>query len=142
VPPASCSVGEQIDSGKTVTEVEVDEKLTARRAAQEGFIECSFPTIAGKALPSRLGPLIPSPAHSALRPQHAGPLVAHAHSSLLRTSANRLSGRPPPGRRSTVLFMVTIQGPNVLFCVPNRTIGVPKQATPLLRDTNNAPFAP
>jgi hypothetical protein len=27
----------------------VDEKLTARRAAQQGFNDCSFPTIAGAA---------------------------------------------------------------------------------------------
>jgi hypothetical protein len=27
----------------------VDEKLTARRAAQQGFNDCSFPTIAGDA---------------------------------------------------------------------------------------------
>jgi len=32
-----------------VTEVEVDLKLTARRAAQPGFNDCSFPTIAGAA---------------------------------------------------------------------------------------------
>ena len=33
--------------GKTITEVEVDEYLTGRRAAQGGFVETSFPTIAG-----------------------------------------------------------------------------------------------
>ena len=36
-----------IASGKILTEVEIDEHLTAQRAAQEGFIEPSFPTIAG-----------------------------------------------------------------------------------------------
>lgn len=36
-----------IASGKTLSEVEIDEHLTAQRAAQEGFIEPSFPTIAG-----------------------------------------------------------------------------------------------
>lgn len=39
----------QISGGATITEVEVDEKLTARRAAQQGFNDCSFPTIAGDA---------------------------------------------------------------------------------------------
>jgi Xaa-Pro aminopeptidase len=38
---------EKIAGGATITEVEVDEKLTARRAAQQGFNDCSFPTIAG-----------------------------------------------------------------------------------------------
>ncbi|KAK9789963.1 hypothetical protein WJX73_006444 [Symbiochloris irregularis] len=33
--------------GRTITEVEVDEYLTGRRAAQAGFVETSFPTIAG-----------------------------------------------------------------------------------------------
>lgn len=37
----------EIASGKTVTEVEVDEQLTARRAAMPGFVEPSFSTIAG-----------------------------------------------------------------------------------------------
>lgn len=32
---------------RSVSEVEVDEKLTGYRAEQEGFLECSFPTIAG-----------------------------------------------------------------------------------------------
>ncbi|KAL4527940.1 hypothetical protein Ndes2526B_g07731 [Nannochloris sp. 'desiccata'] len=36
-----------ISSGKTLTECQIDEELTARRAAQAGFIELSFPTIAG-----------------------------------------------------------------------------------------------
>lgn len=36
-------------AGKTLTEVEIDEHLTARRAAQPGFVEPSFPTIAGEA---------------------------------------------------------------------------------------------
>lgn len=33
--------------GRTITEVEVDEYLTGRRVAQPGFVETSFPTIAG-----------------------------------------------------------------------------------------------
>jgi hypothetical protein len=37
----------QIAAGKTFTEVEVDELLTSRRAAQPGFVEPSFATIAG-----------------------------------------------------------------------------------------------
>ena len=37
----------QIAAGRTVTEVEVDEFLTGQRRAQEGFVEPSFPTIAG-----------------------------------------------------------------------------------------------
>ena len=41
------SSSSQIASGATVSEVEVDEKLTARRKAQPGFNDCSFPTIAG-----------------------------------------------------------------------------------------------
>jgi Xaa-Pro aminopeptidase len=36
-----------IESGVTLTECEIDTELTARRAAQAGFIELSFPTIAG-----------------------------------------------------------------------------------------------
>lgn len=39
-----------IASGKTFTEVEVDELLTSRRAAQPGFVEPSFVTIAGASL--------------------------------------------------------------------------------------------
>jgi Xaa-Pro aminopeptidase len=38
----------QVAAGKSFTEVEVDEELTKRRAEQEGFIEASFPTIAGE----------------------------------------------------------------------------------------------
>ena len=34
-------------AGQTITEVEVDEYLTGRRADQGGFVETSFPTIAG-----------------------------------------------------------------------------------------------
>lgn len=34
-------------NGKTITEVQVDEYLTGKRAQQQGFIETSFPTIAG-----------------------------------------------------------------------------------------------
>lgn len=41
-------------AGKTLTEVEIDEHLTAQRAAQPGFIEPSFPTIAGEPLASRV----------------------------------------------------------------------------------------
>jgi Xaa-Pro aminopeptidase len=37
----------QIAAGRTLTEVDVDDFLTGRRAAQGGFIEPSFPTIAG-----------------------------------------------------------------------------------------------
>jgi len=36
-----------VEEGKSVTEVEIHERLTAYRAAQPGFIEVSFPTIAG-----------------------------------------------------------------------------------------------
>jgi Xaa-Pro aminopeptidase len=36
-----------IASGTSLTECQIDEELTARRAAQAGFIELSFPTIAG-----------------------------------------------------------------------------------------------
>ncbi len=35
-----------------MSEVEIDKELTGRRAAKPGFVECSFPTIAG-ALPPR-----------------------------------------------------------------------------------------
>ncbi|CAL8465329.1 g4864 [Coccomyxa elongata] len=38
---------QEIAAGRTLTEVDVDEFLTGRRAAQGGFIEPSFPTIAG-----------------------------------------------------------------------------------------------
>ena len=37
----------QIGAGHVMTEVEVDEELQARRKAQPGYIEASFPTIAG-----------------------------------------------------------------------------------------------
>lgn len=37
----------EISSGRSVSEVEIDEVLTAFRAEQRGFVECSFPTIAG-----------------------------------------------------------------------------------------------
>jgi hypothetical protein len=37
----------QVSSGGTLTEVEVDLELTGRRRQQAGFIEPSFPTIAG-----------------------------------------------------------------------------------------------
>lgn len=40
-------------SGKTLTEVEVDLQLTGLRAAQEGFLEPSFATIAGGCMFSR-----------------------------------------------------------------------------------------
>jgi Xaa-Pro aminopeptidase len=36
-----------VNEGRAVSEVEIDEKLTACRAAQPGFLEVSFPTIAG-----------------------------------------------------------------------------------------------
>eukprot|EP00798_Chlamydomonas_sp_ICE-L_P001672 gene1672-33066_t len=42
-----CWIEEEMAAGKVITEVEVDLALTARRAAQPGFIELSFPTIAG-----------------------------------------------------------------------------------------------
>ncbi|KAL4428500.1 hypothetical protein ABPG75_002589 [Micractinium tetrahymenae] len=42
-----CWLEKTIASGKPLSEVEVDEELTARRAAQPGFVEPSFPTIAG-----------------------------------------------------------------------------------------------
>ncbi|KAI8470117.1 MAG: hypothetical protein J3K34DRAFT_459008 [Monoraphidium minutum] len=38
---------EEVASGRTLTEVEVDLQLTGRRRQQAGFIEPSFPTIAG-----------------------------------------------------------------------------------------------
>ena len=38
----------QIAAGRTVSEVEVDEFLTGQRRSQPGFIEPSFPTIAGE----------------------------------------------------------------------------------------------
>jgi Xaa-Pro aminopeptidase len=37
----------EIASGRAVSEVEIDTVLTGFRAEQEGFVECSFPTIAG-----------------------------------------------------------------------------------------------
>jgi Xaa-Pro aminopeptidase len=37
----------QVASGRVFTEVEVDLELTGRRKQQQGFIEPSFPTIAG-----------------------------------------------------------------------------------------------
>lgn len=37
----------QIGSGATLSEVEVDLELTGRRKQQQGFVEPSFPTIAG-----------------------------------------------------------------------------------------------
>lgn len=36
-----------VEDGRPVSEVEIDEKLTACRARQPGFLEVSFPTIAG-----------------------------------------------------------------------------------------------
>lgn len=36
-----------VEQGKSVSEVEIDEVLTGCRAEQPGFLECSFPTIAG-----------------------------------------------------------------------------------------------
>lgn len=43
----TCSPALNLRAGRMLTEVEVDEELTARRAAQPGFVEPSFPTIAG-----------------------------------------------------------------------------------------------
>lgn len=40
-------IEKEIAGGAVLKETDVDEQLTARRAAQEGFIELSFPTIAG-----------------------------------------------------------------------------------------------
>lgn len=37
----------QVGSGGTLSEVEVDLELTGRRRQQQGFVEPSFPTIAG-----------------------------------------------------------------------------------------------
>jgi Xaa-Pro aminopeptidase len=43
-----CMLEREISSGrKTMTECDIDERLTALRAAQSGFVEPSFPTIAG-----------------------------------------------------------------------------------------------
>lgn len=49
VPLAEKLSARQVGAGQTVTEVEVDEYLTAQRRAQSGFVELSFPTIAGQA---------------------------------------------------------------------------------------------
>jgi Xaa-Pro aminopeptidase len=38
---------EIVEKGRSVSEVEIDEVLTGYRAEQPGFLECSFPTIAG-----------------------------------------------------------------------------------------------
>jgi Xaa-Pro aminopeptidase len=38
---------EIVEKGRSVSEVEIDEILTGYRAEQPGFLECSFPTIAG-----------------------------------------------------------------------------------------------
>jgi Xaa-Pro aminopeptidase len=37
----------EISAGRSVSEVEIDRVLTGFRAQQKGFVECSFPTIAG-----------------------------------------------------------------------------------------------
>lgn len=42
-----CFVEKEVAAGKTFTEVQIDEELTARRKAQEGYVETSFSTIAG-----------------------------------------------------------------------------------------------
>lgn len=42
-----CWLEKTIASGTTITEVEVDDKLTGLRAQQQGFVEPSFATIAG-----------------------------------------------------------------------------------------------
>ena len=47
-PPTLASL-HALPPGHTFTEVQIDEELTARRAAQPGFVEPSFPTIAGAA---------------------------------------------------------------------------------------------
>lgn len=47
-----CWLEKTIANGTTVTEVQVDEKLTGLRAQQQGFVEPSFPTIAGAAFGS------------------------------------------------------------------------------------------
>lgn len=46
----------QIAAGRTVSEVEVDTFLTGQRKAQSGFIEPSFPTIAGMNWDSNIFP--------------------------------------------------------------------------------------
>ena len=38
-----------LSAGRVLNEVEIDEELTGRRAKQAGFVEPSFPTIAGTA---------------------------------------------------------------------------------------------
>ena len=38
----------EMEAGRSVTEVELDEHLTAQRQAQKGWKDCSFPTIAGE----------------------------------------------------------------------------------------------
>ena len=40
-------LGQVGQNGRTITEVEVDEYLTGKRRAQAGFVDTSFPTIAG-----------------------------------------------------------------------------------------------
>lgn len=40
-------IEKEVSSGRTLTEVDVDVQLTARRAQQAGFVEPSFPSIAG-----------------------------------------------------------------------------------------------
>jgi len=42
-----CDLDARLARGESITEVEVDARLTARRAAQPGFVEPSFATIAG-----------------------------------------------------------------------------------------------
>ncbi|GAB4814313.1 hypothetical protein N2152v2_001359 [Parachlorella kessleri] len=42
-----CWLDKTIAGGTVLTEVQIDEELTARRRAQPGFVELSFPTIAG-----------------------------------------------------------------------------------------------
>lgn len=63
-------------AGKTLTEVEIDEHLTAYRAAQPGFVEPSFPTIAGQCF-NRAGgggaAALPPPALPALPAAAASP---------------------------------------------------------------------
>jgi len=42
-----CEMERRVGGGEVVSEVEVDELLTGKRAQQKGFLEPSFPTIAG-----------------------------------------------------------------------------------------------
>lgn len=74
--------GAQIAGGNTVTEAEVDEHLTARRKAQPGFVDCSFPTIAGN---------IPPP-FSTIAPRKRARLRGAAPGAALLTLAAVMAG--------------------------------------------------